>query len=216
MTKRNIMRAIWYWGLDHDHAFSTHFRNVRLNFILMSLVLADPRMRKYCDPNKLAFIEAFVDACMEHAARPEEFGCREQFLEIWALRHDMRVSLEADPEYTPSEEKALTDRTSYLTDEQLRRYGPAIALQWLDQQRTADKMAKEQDSALETGIEDLFADIAVTKASEHDLSLVDWDSELMQSVLVEIDESVGQTKPVLNTQAYWMAIDTAFRIVRGE
>jgi hypothetical protein len=230
-TERNIMRAEWYWCLDRTHSFTQYHGSVRINLVFMLLTLADPRMRQYCHPDKLDFVEAFVEAWMEDQERPEQFDSRERFLDIWAqgnidlvcftkgqvkrllaVLHETQARLEADTDYIPAAAKTFVDQVRALDDQQIMQYGPLLALEWLRSQRATGSATATQ----ETGLEDLFADIAVTKASDHDLDLVDWDSELVQSLLVEIDESVKQVKPAPRKEAYWMDTKTVFAMVNGE
>jgi hypothetical protein len=50
----------------------------------------------------------------------------------------------------------------------------------------------------------------------YDLDLVDWDNELVKSVLVDVEHDVEKPKAEWNKNSAWMNVELAFTMIKGQ
>jgi hypothetical protein len=81
-------------------------------------------------------------------------------------------------------------------------------------QHKRGKKAEQEEE--ETGIEDMFQNFGIAKASTYDLDLVDWDDELVKSVLVNVEHDVERHKAEWNKNSAWMNVVLAFTMIKGQ
>jgi len=231
----DMLRALWYWRICPSHTFSMLERGPRYNVVLMVLVLARPDLQVLCKPGALEFIRAFVAAWLECQWRPLIFTAREAFLRIWNQgtfdlisfpqrqlkmlgRRSKHVHRRLEGEVqlqVPSEEADFVTFMQALSAEHIRDFGPALAAKWCKLQREAATGKKIEEEDEETGIDGMFQDLGIAKPSTYNLELVNWDDELVKSVLVDIDPNVEPSKPARNKDTFWMSVDNAFSILKG-
>jgi hypothetical protein len=66
-----INRAIWYYGLDNGHSFSSFFDQIRYNIILMAFVLASRFDTRYCKEGCEKFVKGFLHV----SVTPDSTAC---------------------------------------------------------------------------------------------------------------------------------------------
>ncbi|KAF1848816.1 uncharacterized protein K460DRAFT_404083 [Cucurbitaria berberidis CBS 394.84] len=84
----DIVRAIWYYNLDHRHSFSRHFQGIRYNIILMVFlwagrILESGTVDGICDDECGTFWYTYICAWMESLDNPTEFTKRDAFINVW-------------------------------------------------------------------------------------------------------------------------------------
>jgi hypothetical protein len=113
----------------------------------------------------------------------------------------------------PLEEEKFVQFMQGLSADQLQTYGPVLADKWLRKCDRVYRVAEGYEE--ETGIEDLSADFCIVKPSEHDLEQVDWETELVRALLVDVDEEAEPMMPKLRTEAFRIDADTAMKMYKG-
>jgi hypothetical protein len=71
---------------------------------------------------------------------------------------------------------------------------------------------REED---DTSIDGMFVKLSIAKPSIYDLELVNWEDELIKSVLGDVDEEVELLPVGANTIASWMDVSTAMNLFMG-
>jgi hypothetical protein len=71
---------------------------------------------------------------------------------------------------------------------------------------------REED---DTSIDGMFVKLSIAKPSIYDLELVNWEDELIKSVLGDVDEEVELLPVGANTIASWMDVSTATNLFMG-
>jgi hypothetical protein len=235
----DVLRALWYWNIARIHTFSVCDYVSQANIILMLLMLARPDLQTLCKPGALGFINAYIAAWLEQLRAPLVFTAREAFLQIWnqgphdlicfkvgqgiAANKNMRNVCEKldgedwkDQLQVPAKDADFVKFMQELSDEQFYQFGPTLALKWIRIQRAAQTGKKAEQEEEETGIEDMFQNFGIAKPSTYDLDLVDWDDELVKSVLVDVEHDVERPKAEWNKNSAWMNVELAFTMIKGQ
>jgi len=230
----DIIRAQWYWGIDFNHAFTTELDRIRYNLALMLLVVARPELQQHMKPDSLPFIHAFINAWLEDMYKPLEFTVREAFLQTWIsgafdltcftdgqqkgnvkrLKHSLKKLENDESEPIKDAPKGQEEFVAFmqgLNQQQLEMYGPVLAMKWI-WARTREVKGTLAVPEKETGIEELFADFGIAKPSSYDLERVDWNDELVQGLLVDVDGNAEKVEVEFNKDAFWMKVDVAMSI----
>jgi hypothetical protein len=63
--KLDIIRAIWFWGIEKWHNSMAIRDSVRCNVILMLLLLSQTELQEYCREGAISFMQAFIAAWLE-------------------------------------------------------------------------------------------------------------------------------------------------------
>ncbi|KAH7130243.1 hypothetical protein B0J11DRAFT_602552 [Dendryphion nanum] len=87
---RDVERAIWYMGLDHQHSFSIDNMNVRVNVVFMVYTLACHRAgvaTPWFNSDALGFVEQYLDAFqmynLPRVGANVDVEAQETFLHTW-------------------------------------------------------------------------------------------------------------------------------------
>lgn len=59
---KQIVRGIWYYGLDEHHSFSRYHETVRANLLAMAWIIANKFPRDYVNVDISRFVLRFVRA----------------------------------------------------------------------------------------------------------------------------------------------------------
>jgi hypothetical protein len=57
-----LVRALYFWSMSQNHAFTVTAARIRYNVFLMLLVLSRPDLQQYTKPGALVFIRTFMAA----------------------------------------------------------------------------------------------------------------------------------------------------------
>jgi hypothetical protein len=233
----NNIRALFFWGLDRNHAFGSRYKCMRYNMVLMLLVFARPELQQYIKPGALDFLRAFLTALMEEFSQSQDFTARESFVGLWAdgrfefvcfkssrLKLIQKTLKTRDLHKSGKEkiwqafvgEEEFVGFMQGLSPSEVEVYGPVLTLSWMAAKVRVIQGVETEQHGEQTGIEGMFATLDLSKPSEYDLEHVDWEDELVRNLLVDIDQEAKGTTVQFNTGGFWMDADTAVKILVGE
>ncbi|CAI6342561.1 unnamed protein product [Periconia digitata] len=196
-----INRAIFYYGVDNRHSFSSHSSRTRYNIFLMAFVMAYDFDRQYCEPECESFVYAYMEAWLEGlVTHPDpgkhSFQKREEFLSLWAnpesadrdfdlitfsgpMAKNMHLVIKVlykKKDEIPAfpEESDIIDKClrGEFTKSELKAYAPRVALRYLI---TLMKEAKDQLQEINQYHQGVSAS---AKDEKINLADVQWQSEV--------------------------------------
>ncbi|KAF2871688.1 hypothetical protein BDV95DRAFT_607105 [Massariosphaeria phaeospora] len=234
-----VNSLVWYYGLDEAHSFSSFFKDVRYNVFLMAFVWASGSDATYCPIEAHGFIVAYIEAWMEGLVEyPEQtlnaFTARHKFITMWGkgtfdLIHFNRsqqkkvqakitefnkLQIPLDRLPTPAN-FVNACKQQMLLPEDLQRFGPALAYQWLLAMRTEAETKQEE---IDTSFEDQMENV-------HELGRlwdVPWDTELIQGLLVAVDRALPPSwhpdsqAPRDMTETPWMSGEALAELLKAD
>ncbi|KAF2655432.1 hypothetical protein K491DRAFT_692898 [Lophiostoma macrostomum CBS 122681] len=224
----DLVKAIWYWGMDKEHSLNLRWKPVRLNVILATFILANVEngqaVSEWVSDDALPFVTQFFQAwcaTLHKGAPTDGFSVQERFLDTWIhgeydLTHFSNRGLRRLQGFVDKLlvadhgiNKSSTDletALSKMSPGQLSQHGVALAVQY------CYAFEKEHAHGHEIGAENMVVD---TDLSLDDLARVDWGCPLVSSLLTDVDSSIPAPVDIprpVKRRAPWISTDAAVDI----
>jgi hypothetical protein len=180
----DMLRAMWYYGVDDTHSFTSRHLQVRLNIILMVFVMAldkaNAPVQDFVDPACVPLITQFLRAWLSGVLPPpagqvRTFTEQEKFLQLWTdADHDLIVFSRAQRTRAQAAVKALTqskiphvhldaadfmNQAEGLSADQIREHGPALAVAYCYHHEKEYMLKGDEDAELGGVLEDMSMNV---------------------------------------------------------